>query len=528
MESVLTESDIPTAVDAPAARRSNAAAAHALAAVVLVVMAGYFLWLSRGPVTTARGNVYSDAYVLMSGKHFHEDGFVRCRYLPVVQPGELTNPPYWHLHQPPGVYILGGFERSFGIQTIQAYRVLPVILTVLACALFYVFAYRVFGRGVAVPALFFLATTPALLYWADALGSYAFDHFFRFAAMAAWTYAITTPSRTGRRFRRFAGLAWVATFAEASCSMRYAAFLQVFFWGSAYALGWRGRRRLILFMLSAPAVAFFLHGVQNAIAIGLAPSLEDWRDAFLLRSFEIGATHGYLDLGEYPSRMLERIKHWYMSMPQLLAFWVLAALGLRRYSGERLCKQFIIMTLALWGAGAVWWILFPQHTWIHHDTIQQLLPVFALVVGAASYYCYKLTARADNHPALRVIAGTFLAFLLLWQGHRVVVYTQEQLGASDFAEELAPLKAALPKDAVLVTNHGNHPMLAYLFGRPVFPQAEIGKIDTFYPDHPVSVLRYDPDRRRAPFAQGSLEARVLSPDNAAVFKHGDFLLFTPP
>lgn len=527
MENVLTEPEASTAAEVPAPRPSNPAAAHALAAVILVVMGGYFLWLSRGPITTARGNVYADAYVLLSSRHFHEDGFTRCRFLPVVQPGELTTPPYWHLHHPPGVYLLGGFEQSLGIQTIQAFRIVPVIMTVLGCALFYVFAYRVLGRGVALPALLFLATTPALMYWADALGRYAFDHFFRFAAMAAWTYAITTPSRTGRHFRKLAMLAWLATFGEAWCSMRYAAFLQVFFWGSAMALGWRGKRRLILFMVSAPAAAFLLHGLQSVIAIGFDPSVEDWRNVLLLRSFEIGATNGYLSLSDYPMRMLERIEHWYMGMPQLLAFWVLAALGLRRFSGQRLCNQFIIMTGVLWGAGAVWWIVFPQQTWIHHDTIQQMLPVFALVVGAAFYYCYKLATSADNHPALRVIASAFLAFLLLWQGHRAVVYTQEQLGASDFAEELAPVGAALPKRAVLVTNHGNHPMLAYLVDRPVFAQTEIDRIETFYPGRPLSVLRYDPERRQAPFARGSLEARLLSPDTATVDKHGDFLLFAP-
>jgi len=512
--------------EAPAAKRSGAAVAHAITAVVLVVVGGYFLWLSRGPITTARGDISSDAHVLMSSRHFHEDGFARCRFLPVVQPGELTDPPYWHLHQPPGVHILGGFARSFGVRTVQAFRVLPVMLTVLGCALFYAFAYRTLGRGVAVCALFFLATTPALLYWADALGSYAFDHFFRFAAMAAWIYAITTPSKTGRRFRKLAGLAWAATFAEAACSMRYAAFLQVFFWGSAYALEWRGKRRLILFMLSAPAAAFFLHAVQNATAIGFAASIEDWRRVLLLRSFEIGATDGTLDLAEYPTRMLERIEHWYMSVPQLLAFWVLGALGLRRFSGQRLCKQFIIMTIVLWAAGAIWWIVFPQQTWSHHDTIQQALPVFALIVGAAFYYCYKLATRPYNHPALRVIAGAFLAFLLMWQGHRVALYTQDQQDASDFAEELTSVKAALPEEAVVVTNHGNHPMLAYLIDRPVFFQGEIDRIDTFYPGRPLAVLRYDPDSRQAPFALRSLEARIL-PDGAAVSRHADFLLFAP-
>ena len=514
----------PCDADASAQERpARAPCARVTAAVVLAALAAYLLLLSRGPITMARGSVFDDAYVLMASEHFDRDGFLRCRLLPVVQPGKLTDPPFYYTHQPPGPYIIAGIARRLGAQSVQDLRILPVILTLASAALFYFAMERVFGGAIALCGFFFLSTTTALFYWADALDSYAYDSFLVFAAVACWIMTLTSE---GKARRRYAILTWLAAFAEALCSFLYVPFIQLFIWASAFAFRGIARKRRLLVFLAAPALAFLLHFVQNASALGVPDAIEDFRGAFLQRTLEVETSDNYLDLGKYPARLVRRFRHWYVHPAIFLAAWVAAGFALGKVAGEKSRRNFFRMSLVFAASGAVWWIVFAEHTWIHHVTIRQMLPLFALVAGAAFFCCIKLLGSRRFHVALRVLAGILCALALAWQGRRVVSYTRGQMSARDFAGELAPVKAQLPPNAVVVTDHGNHPMIAFLLDRPVLAPAQIERIDALYPDRPLAVLRYDPGKRQAPLAQGSLEEQLLG-ENSLVFLHGDYLLFTP-
>ena len=491
--------------------------------VVLAALAAYLLWLSRGPVTMARGSVFDDAYVLLASEHFDRDGFLRCRLLPVVQPGELTDPPFYYTHQPPGPYIIAGIARKLGARSVQDLRILPVVLTLAAAALFYLAMESVFGSIFALGGFIFLSTTTALLYWADALDSYAYDLFFVFAAVACW---IMTLRSQGKARRRYAVLTWLAAFAEALCSFLYAPFIQVFIWGSAFAFGGIARKRRLLLLLAAPVLAFSLHFVQNAVTLGTSETIEDFRGAFLQRTLEVETSDNYLDVGKYPARLVRRFRHWYVHPAVFLAAWAASAFALGKVAGRKSRRDFVRLSLVLAAAGGVWWIIFAEHTWIHHVTIRQMLPLFALVAGAGAFCCIRILTGPRFPAAWRVMAGVLCVLALAWQGRRVVSYTRGQIHADDFAHALAPVDAQLPGNAVVVTNHGNHPMIAYLLDRPVFSLAQIEWIEKLYPNRPPAVLRYDPGRRQAPFAPDSLERRLLG-ENARAFSYGDFLLFMP-
>jgi len=504
-------------------RQARPAPTRLIAGVVVAALAVYLLWLSRGPVTMARGSVFDDAYVLLGSEHFDRDGFLRCRLLPVVQPGELTDPPFYYTHQPPGPYIVGGIARKLGARSVQGFRILPVILTLASAALFYLALERVFGGTLALAGFVFFSTTTAFLYWADALDSYAYDSFLVLAVIACWMMTLTSK---GRAQRRYAVLTWLATFAEALCSFLYVPFIQLFIWASAFAFGGIARKRRLLVFLAAPVLAFSLHFVQNAAALGAREAIEDLRGAFLQRTLEVETSDNYLDVAKYPARLVQRFRHWYVHPAIFLVAWVAAGVALGRIDGEERRRGFLRMSLIFAASGAVWWILFAEHTWIHHVTIRQMLPLFALVAGTLFVCGIRILGERRFHIALRALAGIFCVVALAWQGRRVVNYTRGQVNARDFAAELAPIKAELSEDTVVVTDHGNHPMIAYLLDRPVFSPAQIEGIDALYANRPVAVLRYDPEERYAPFAPGSLEERLLSGD-AQRFSHGDYHLFTP-
>ena len=497
-----------------------------VAAALLALLGPYLLWLAQGPVTMARGDVFGDAYVMMAAQHFHEDGFLRCRLLPIIQPGELTVPPFYYTHQPPGPYITAGVVRALGVRSVPAFRVIPIILTVASLAFFYAAVETLVGSPLALLSALYLATTPALLYWADALDSYSYDEFFRFAAVFFWIKALSSDACSRRRF--FV-LTWLAAFAEALCSFAYILFIQVFIFAGAFLFRASVRKRYLLLFLLAPALAIGLHFAQNMIALGPADAFTDFRDAFLLRTLESGTADSYLSLRDYPLRLWNRVEHWFMSPVQALGFCLLAVLTLGRGVSAVLAQRFIRLLLLFAVAGSCWWIVFPEHSWIHHVTIRQFLPFFALLVGGVALGMIRLL-RQGSPAGLRILGAALLGLLLVWQGHRVRNYTIGQRNGVDLAAAVTPVAAELPDNAVVFTNFGNHPTLAWLLDRPVFRAADAptmrSRLSELYPSSRVVVLDYLP---APPSGDGSLlsPSVELGPDSVLVRRFGDFVLFMP-
>ena len=495
--------------------------------VALAALLVTLLWLAQGPVTMARGSVFDDAYVLLAADHFAEDGFLRCAFLPVVQPGPLADPPDWYTHQPPGPYIVAGVERKLGVASVQGLRTLPVVLTVLSLAFLYALTERLFGGPLALAATLFAATTPALLYWADALDSYSYDAFFLAATMFCWIRAVTSEGRTQRRF---AVLAWLGAFGQSLFSFMFIPFTQVFIWGSAFALGWRGRKRRLLLFLAAPVVGVGLHFAQNAVALGGAgAAFDDFRGAFLQRTVEADTADRYLRLAEYPLRLVDRVEHWYLHPVALLALFLLAARLLAESDGREAARRFVRMSLVLAVAGSVWWIVFAEHSWIHHVTIRQYLPLVAWVLGGALVGLVRLARRKDALAGVRAAAALLVVLVVGWQAARFVTYAAAQREAGDFAAPLAPVKAMLPSDAVVLTNHGNHPMLAYLLDRRVERSHELlaDALDAIEcdPDRDVCILQYAPGG--ANVSDEALRWQAIAGDDARTHDLGEYILYTP-
>jgi len=497
-----------------------------IAAALLALLGLYLLWLAQGPVTMARGDVFGDAYVMMAAEHFQENGFLRCRLLPIIQPGELTVPPFYYTHQPPLPYIVAGVARALGMRAVSSFRVIPIVLTVASLAFFYAAVETLLGPPLALLSLFYFATTPALLYWADALDSYSYDEFFRLAAIFFWIKTLSSDARTRRRF--FV-LTWLAAFAEALCSFAYILFIQVFIFAGAFLFRASVNKRYLLLFLLAPALAFGLHFAQNVIALGPTDAFNDFHDAFLLRTLERGTTDSYLNLGDYPLRLWNRVEHWFMNPVQALGFCVLAVLVLTRCVSADLAQRFTRLLLLFVVAASCWWIVFPGHSWIHHITIRQFLPFFALLVGGVALGTIRLLRR-DVPAGLRILAAALLGLLLVWQVYRVRNYTIAQRNGVDLAAAVAPIAAELPDNAVVFTNFGNHPTLAWLLDRPVFRAADAptmrSRLSELYPSSPIVVLDYlpVPPSGGASALSPSVE---MDPDSVLVRRFGDFLLFAP-
>ena len=509
--------------------------ARSVALAILVALAFYLLTLARGPVTAARGSVAGDARVLTAAKHFDEDGFRRCRFLPIVDPGQLTDPLRITINQPLGPYVVAGIVRRMSARQIRTFRIVPAMLTVLALGFLYLAIERVSGLGVSLFALVFAATTPALLSWADTLDSSGYDPFFLYAALVCWTWSLASK---GRARTPFAVLAWIAAFGGALFSYYSILFIQVFIWGGALAVGSKAHKRGLVLFLAAPALALAIQLGLAASAIGVEATLAHFKAVLLQQTPKIAPPAAPASVAAYPLRLAGRIERWYMNPLQGLLFWALAISVLWKLRGAKKARTFLRVSVTLAVGAAAWWIVFPKHTWIHEATIRQLIPLFAMITGAGVFLFMKLSFSEETFPAVRVFAAILCVVVMFWQGNRLLGYTTEQLSARDFSQGLGTLKLALPEDAVVFTDHPDHLMLAHLLDRPVLSTkglpAALDDARSRWPGRETMLLLHVPDTgaaasRSAPtmamfFEPNSPEMDVVGP-HAPGDRLGSFVLF---
>lgn len=519
----------------PSPRFARLQCARFVAGVILVALALYLLALARGPVTTARGSIEGDARVLTAAKHFDEDGFRRCGFLPVVDPGQLTDPPRITINQPLGPYIVAGLVRRMGARRIQTFRIVPAMLTVLALALLYLAIERVLGLGVSLFALFFAATTPALLAWADMLDSSGYDPFFLYLTLACWTWSLASK---GKASLPLAILTWLAAFGGALFSYYSILFVQVFIWSGALAVGSKAHKRGLVLFLAAPALALAIQLGLAAAAIGPEATMARFEAVLLQRTPEVAPSVMLEPPAAYPLRLAGRIERWYMNPLQGLLFWALAISLLWKLRGVEKARTFLRISVILAAGAAAWWIVFPKHTWVHEATIRQLIPFFAMITGAGVFLFMKLSFSEDTFPAVRVFAAILCVVVMSWQGHRLLSYSAKQFSARDSSQGMVMLKLALPEDAVLFTDSPHPLMLAHLLDRPVLSTRGLpGVLDdarSRWPGQEMMLLVHAPltgfDRSPASltmeifFGSDSPETEIVGAD-AAGERLGSYVLF---
>lgn len=343
--------------------------------LVAVVVAVIFLLRAGRPLVFS-GDAVSDANALIAGKNFREHGFVRLSFLPVIEPGPLSDPARYYLHYPPAPDLLNGLMRVIGANELRIFRMLPAACSLLAIVVWYL-AFRHYASA---PTAALAAAVAGLSYptfWlGDSVHHYGYGELVR-ALVLYLGIRVANPSG-GRRWPFLAALAG-ALFVQPLISFDYvlwSLFVLVLVGATAFRPGLRVRTAVLLLM---PAAGFALHLAQNAWAIGAWAALRDMWGALLFRSYAIIDLQRLFQLDRWANAVFARVDRFYGLGPAtVLALGLLGVAASRRREEDRAAARLIAILV---GAAFTWFIFFPQHTIAHTYTVRHYHPAIALALA---------------------------------------------------------------------------------------------------------------------------------------------------
>lgn len=432
---------------------------HVWILLVLVSLALFFTGNIDDPYRL-RGDYTGDPHAQTAGRHFFENGFASLYFLPIIAPGPMTKTTPFYTHYPPGPDLAAGLMHAIGWTSIQQQRRLPAFLFLLTTLVYYAVFLRWAPPAASAAVAALWAFTPAVLNLGDALHHYVYGELFRAIGIWGWLRWL---DRSEDQFSRRVALA--ALFFATCFSFETPPFLMVFFASSAMLVKRVRPHIAVLYTLPCFA-AFFLHMLQNSLALGWEDSVRDMGTAFLRRvlSHESGQT-----VGPGWSALWALMESKSRSMIGLT--WVEAAIlvpligvFLARKSDNRGAETGI--ALSLFFAGWVWFAAFSHHVSEHAVfDIRHMTPVIAIVIAAA--FGRWLGSRPSGK--LEVVVAVFLALVTIRMAATGVNFARKPTVALWGQELFLELGRVVPPDGIILSNVGVVDPLGHLAWRPVYP-----------------------------------------------------------
>jgi hypothetical protein len=365
-------------------------------------------WKADDPLRNY-GDPFSDANVLQAGRFFAEEGFVANYFLPKNN----SIPPHYYTRYPPLPDLLNGVVQQLGFDRMRHFRFLPIMASLLGLAFWWAFLARTISAWVATISLLAVAFSPMFYQYADSLHGHSYGMFFLFASFYFWREFCES---RGRNAFFYGLLAWSMAFLQSLASFEYILLTHVFFFGYAWLISGERQGRWPWIMVSAPAVGFALHVLQNAWQMGgLQAAVGDLTNALLYRTFNMGSQLDFLlpSLTAYLKGLNWRLES---VLPDPVRMLGLLALGLLWFYGERfqkfpesaMARTSLRMALVLGAGGISWWIAFPQHTWIHAAVARHIAPAAALLLASGIVLTARVAWRIQRMS--RAVALTLWAF----------------------------------------------------------------------------------------------------------------------
>jgi hypothetical protein len=426
---------------------------------------------------------YSDANVLNAGENFAKLGFIKCRFLPMFEPG-LDSPQDLYTHYPPLGDIFNGLLRViFKSDSLRLFRGVSLFFSLFTLLFWYLFV-KVFTRNafVSILAALFYLSSPLFLYGLDSLGI-GYTEFLRSTVFL--TFIIMVDS-TGRRKKVFFTLLWGALVLESLFTFDYIIYFSLFF--LLFKIVFRKTeeelpKAAILLLFLAPVFGFLLHLAQNIWYFGgVHTALQDMKNIAVERAAHSKDSSGVLNFPAWWQYVITRnfslvlLFNYFILLP----FFLFAAFLYRSLSSVNKKEIGPILRLLLIFAvcGISWYILFPSHSFAHTflSFLSRHLMPFAAITFAL--FCYIVFSYIKiNNPrnlAGKIILGIII-LAIIWTGitQSSLPVTSENISqAKDFLVFkgcLLSLKARAGAKEEIGVNYFRYPFIRYYTGRHTIP-----------------------------------------------------------
>ena len=302
---------------------------------------------------------FNDYLILMGGEHFYEEGYAKNYFLSNMTVGYPEFARGWYAYQTPltdvpnariyythyGSYdaIMLGLLLNMGITELPDLYKVMTIFSIIALALWYMSATRLFGSVIALISLLFMGTSLVFLRFIDNVSVYTYDVLLAFGA--ALLFILVERKKDMSKLRRWVayGGVWILAFLLAGNSPEFVPWLILVLIGYLWAgLGkqvWR-RWKTAALLVVAPALAQLIHFFQVSVALGgMRNTFIDFAAALTRRTagFGLAEETGYR---EYTlSRALLKIEGDLWSTLRIEFIGLVALLALSWWLTDRLSRN---------------------------------------------------------------------------------------------------------------------------------------------------------------------------------------------
>jgi hypothetical protein len=480
-----------------------------IALLILGLVAAHALWYATESLTVDRGDAYADCFVLVAGQHFYEQGFARCHWLPVHQPGLLSQPLEIYTHYPPLPDWINALERLlFGWDNLFLFRLLPIICLISGYWAWYRLVCLVSSPWIALLALTFLASREIYSQLIDNIHGHSYHE-----ALRLWGFYLIVRLAFKHNPTHSPGICeeterqppvihpgWVAGFSlllfiNAWSSYESILDLQIVLWGTLF---WLCRYRpavSLLPLLLAPVLAFVLQQALNLWAVG-STHLADIKDTLILRTSG-GVTSSPMvtdNLWDYLLLLWERFNSLLGVPVWMLGFFVAGLFikpvgqrGSLRYDCYAITQGPVVeceqsecietgegrgevsnplsvspwrLILLLFIAGASWWIIFPSHTCIHYFTFRHITPAVALLLACATGMALNNLLLWKNCNWLQRILGLMIVVAALYGfSHQTLLRKESPIRTTPEDQVFASIQEKTQPDEMILTNWNRVPLV---------------------------------------------------------------------
>jgi hypothetical protein len=421
-----------------------------------LVIAFFFVllsWSASVPWLPKWQTSLSSAHAITAGKHFAEDGFITCKFLPVWQPGKLYDEYY--THYPPLSDLLNGVIRKLGFDSLFSFRFPHIIFATMALLFWFLFVKNLYNSKAAFLCVLLLAILPENYIGAYSPQAFSLDQFFRFAALYL-VYLLFNVEEINKK--RISFLLWLVMFFQSINSLEYIIYLQLYIWLHAVFFKVPNKKKLIWFF-SAPGLGIFLHLLQNIWALGVSGLVWDIVKTF---NFRVG-----LESVRHSEKLLKSFKMYFWnfmgiagiekSIYLVILSTVIVIISIFELKKYYKIKKFLYYLFIFFVCEVNWFLLFPEHALVHIQDIKFLFPSITLLIGVLFYVNIESLKGLLNSRKIFALMKTLviLCFFLTLYGYKI--YSLAETVEYNFTTPVPPykfrgLKKLIPDDAICLTS----------------------------------------------------------------------------
>ena len=430
------------------------------------------------------GDAFEDAATLIASHNFVKFGFIRCRFLRITTP-QIDRPMNFYTHMPNLHEIAYGLlSKILRTDSLKLFRLFAIIVSCFILFLWFYLMRKLFDDTFAILCLFFFATNPLFINFADSVSRYLSMELCRILAIICFVKLFENNNKQ----KILLILMWLMVFVISLLDYAYVVVVWVFMFGYSLLFKKHLRKRYWLLLMSASILAFLLHFLQNAWALGgIENAYNDLFGAFLRRTVGKGKS-------EIPQAMFT-FKNWLklsflvklkiadMFNKRLLVLPVLVfSVIFFRFSRFKISKDKYIalvtmlkLLILFFISGISWWVLFVQQSWVHgYQNALHILPASVFLTTSTFYLLYLLASKLKMPKSLKVLACIIIAFLVLKIGYSNILKSdipftpyKRQLKLINFSYKynLEKIGASMSPKEEIWTNYWNYFTMGYYSDR---------------------------------------------------------------